>query len=373
MERTILQVSDLLALINQTLEYAYPVVVVEGEVGSFQVNRSKFIFFDLKDDMTTVNCFMMAFALRQPLEDGMRVRIVAQPRLTNRGKFSLTVREVSPVGEGSIKRAFELLKAKLNKEGLFDPERKRNLPRIPRKVGLIASTESAGYADFIKILNHRWGGIAVSVANVQVQGAGAAQQIIRALDYFNQLAEPPEVLVLARGGGSADDLAVFNDEHLARAIAGSRVPTLVGVGHEVDVSLADLVADVRAATPSNAAQLLVPDRLAMLGELAQRERRLAAQVEKRVAQTRVVVNTAAKHMIERLERVLNEQSRRVKQSEQLLRQLDPKVVLQRGYALVRDEKGNLVKDAAKITPGNVLTIAVAHAIIRAGVIDAKQI
>lgn len=372
MERTILQVSDLLALVNQTLEFAYPSVIVQGEVSSFQVSRGKFVFFDLKDEEGAVNCFMMAFALHQPLEDGMRVQIVAQPRLTARGKFSLTVREVLPVGEGSIKRAFALLKAKLEKEGLFDPARKRALPQIPQRVGLIASVESAGYGDFIKILNHRWGGVEVSVANVQVQGMGAAEQIMRALDYFNQLAEPPEVLVLARGGGSADDLAVFNDELLARAIAGSRVPTLVGVGHEVDVSLADLVADVRAATPSNAAQLLVPDRHALLAELSQREKRLAQQLESRAKEVRKVVDSAAIRMVGNLQQLLQENRRRIAQAELLLRQLNPKAVLQRGYSLVRDERGALVTDAAKITPGTVLTITAARAIIRAGVIDAKQ-
>src|SRR6185503_4885736 len=208
MDRQILQVSDLLALINQTLEYAYPSVIVQGEVSSCKVSKGKFVFFDLKDDEGAVGCFMMAYGLRQPLEDGMRVQVIAQPKLTAWGKFSLTVREVMPVGEGSIKRAFEMLRAKLDKEGLFDPARKRMLPRIPRRIGLIASVESAGYADFIKILNHRWGGVDVTVADVQVQGMGAAEQIIGALAHFNQQAEPPETLVLVRGGGSADDLAV---------------------------------------------------------------------------------------------------------------------------------------------------------------------
>jgi exodeoxyribonuclease VII large subunit len=372
MEHTILQVSDLLALVNQTLEYAYPSVVVEGEVASFKVSKGKFVFFDIKDDTGSVNCFMMTYSLRQPLEDGMRVQIVAQPRLTNWGKFSLTVREVRPVGEGSIKRAFELLRTRLQKEGLFDPARKRLLPRIPRSVGLIASVESAGYADFIKILNHRWGGVDITVANVQVQGMGAAEQIIGAIRHFNEAAEPPEVLVLVRGGGSADDLSVFNDEQLVRALAASRVPTLVGVGHEVDVSLADLVADVRAATPSNAAQILVPDRHALLAELAQREQRLAERLAGRAVQVRRTVDTASLQMIDRMERVLRDHTRHVAQAEQLLRQLDPKMVLRRGYSLVRGETHTLIRDAHDVKLGETLTITTAHAIIRAGVIDAKQ-
>lgn len=372
MDHTILQVSDLLALINQTLEYAYPSVVVEGEVASFKVSKGKFVFFDLKDDEGSVGCFMMAFALHQPLEDGMRVQVVAQPKLTVWGKFSLTVRQVMPVGEGSIKRAFALLQAKLEQEGLFDPARKRQLPRIPQRIGLIASVESAGYADFVKILNHRWGGVAVDVADVQVQGMGAAEQIIRALGYFNQQAELPEVLVLVRGGGSADDLAVFNDEQLVRVIAGSRVPTLVGVGHEVDTSLVDLAADVRAATPSNAAQILVPDRHALLAELAQREARLADRLAGRAAEIRRVVDTAATRMIDRMQYILEQSKRDVAQAMLLLKQLDPKVVLQRGYSLVRGEGGRLIRDVHDVKLGETLTIQTAHAIIRAGVTDAKQ-
>ncbi len=141
MDQTILQVSDAIALINQTLDYAYPSIVVEGEVASFKVNQNKFVFFDIKDESATLGCFMMVFALRVPIEDGMRVRVVAQPKLTQWGKFSLTVRDVQPVGEGSLKRAFALLHAKLDKEGLFAAERKPTLPRIPSRVGVISSVQ----------------------------------------------------------------------------------------------------------------------------------------------------------------------------------------------------------------------------------------
>lgn len=370
MEQTILQVSDLLALVNQTLEYALPTVVVEGEVAEFSISRGKFVFFNLKDDTGAVGCFMMSFALHQPLEDGMRVRIVAQPRLTDWGKFSLTVRQILPVGEGSIKRAFELLRSKLQKEGLFDESRKRTLPNMPTHIGLIASVESAGYADFIKILNHRWGGVAVDVADVQVQGLSAAEQILRAVDYFNQQADPPQVLVVVRGGGSADDLAVFNDEALVRAIAGSRVPTMVGVGHEVDTSLCDLAADVRAATPSNAAQLLVPDRAAILAELTQREKRLADMLSTHAETIRRTLALALSTMLKQIELAVGERRQHIKQAELLLKQLDPHIVLQRGYALVRDAKNQIVRQASQARPGDVLTITLAHAIIEAGVINA---
>lgn len=366
-------VSELIAVINQTLEYAYPSVVVEGEVASFKVSKDKYVFFDLKDDAGVVGCFMMIYQLRMPLEDGMRVRVVAQPRLTAWGKFSLTVRDVLPVGEGSIKRAFDLLKGKLEAEGLFDVARKRALPRIPARIGVVASVESAGYADFVKILNHRWSGLHVTVADVQVQGASASGQIIRAIDYFNQQSDLVEVLIVVRGGGSAEDLSVFNEEPLVRAIAGSRIPTLVGVGHEVDTSLCDLAADVRAATPSNAAQILVPDQQELLRDVVHSKRHLLRQIDSRLKDIQRGLGQAAKDMMSRLEHRLEESQQRLRSAERVLKQLGPTVVLRRGYALVRDGQGALVRGAAdRLKPGDELTVTTSHAIIKAGVKDVRQ-
>lgn len=256
----IFTVSDFLASINQTLEYAYPSIEIEGEVSGFKVNQGKYVFFDLKDSIGSVGCFMTVWQLRVPIEDGMKVVVRASAKITQWGKFSLTIQSLRPSGKGNLKKSFELLKAKLEKEGLFAQDRKRTLPHIPTHIAVISSTGAAGYADFIKILNDRWGGVKVETAHVQVQGEAAPDQMIRALRYFNEQEHLAEVVVIIRGGGSADDLAAFNDELLVRAIATSRIPTLVGVGHEVDVTLADMVADVRASTPSNAAQILVPDR-----------------------------------------------------------------------------------------------------------------
>ena len=153
MEKLQLSVSDFIALTNQTLEYAYPTVVIEGEVASFKINQGKYVFFDLKDSEASVGCFMMAFQLRMPVEDGMKVIITASPKLTRVGKFSLTVRSIRPSGEGALKKSFELLRAKLATEGLFTPERKRLLPSAPQHIAVVSSTQAAGYADFIKILN----------------------------------------------------------------------------------------------------------------------------------------------------------------------------------------------------------------------------
>lgn len=333
----IFSVSDFLAALNQTLEAAYPIVMVEGEVASYKVNQSKYVFFDLKDDSGTVGCFMTIWQLRIPIENGMKVVVTANPKLTPWGKFSLTVQSVKPSGEGSLKKSFDLLKAKLAGEGLFAPERKRQLPTVPRRIAVISSVQSAGYADFIKILNSRWGGLEVEVAHTQVQGDAAPDQMIRALRYFNEQTELADVIVLIRGGGSADDLAAFNDEKLVREIAASRIPTLVGVGHEVDVSLADLAADVRAATPSNAAQIVVPDRLEIVASARERVRTMAQiaqrSIDTQLSDIRTVLTNALDKSIMRIEQMIASNG----QDRSTLRAYDPEAVLRRGYALVRGE------------------------------------
>jgi len=333
----LLSVSDFIAVANQTLEYAFPSIGVEGEVASFKVNQGKYVFFDLKDKSGNVSCFMTVWQLRLPIEDGMKVIVSATPKLTQWGKFSLTVRTIRPSGEGSLKKSFELLKAKLEKEGLFALERKRQLPAIPQHVAVISSTDAAGYADFMKIVNDRWGGLKIDVAHVQVQGQAAPDQIIRALKYFNEQENLPEVVVIIRGGGSADDLSAFNDELLVREIAASRAPTLVGVGHEVDVSLADMVADVRAATPSNAAQILVPDRDEIVRGVHARVLTLLPRTEQAIDRWSKEVRSRIEASLESIDRRHERYEERLTQARRVLAELDPRKVLARGYALVRGD------------------------------------
>jgi exodeoxyribonuclease VII large subunit len=332
-----LTVSDFIALTNQTLEYAYPSIEVEGEVASFKVNQGKYVFFDIKDAGGSVNCFMTVWQLRVPIEDGMKVIVTATPKLTQWGKFSLTVRAIRPSGEGSLKKSFELLRAKLDKEGLFAQERKRLLPGLPQHVAVISSVQAAGYADFVKILEDRWGGLRIEVASVQVQGASAPDQMIAALKYFNSREELPEVIVIIRGGGSADDLSAFNDELLVREIAASRVPTLVGVGHEVDVSLADMAADVRAATPSNAAQLLVPDRAEIIRAVRRQVQALLPRTEQAIDNRRLDLQTKLANAVRQIDRRFTRQQDQLFGLQRVLAELDPRKVLARGYALVRGD------------------------------------
>jgi len=338
MDDVLLSVGEFVALTNQTLEYAYPIVQVEGEVSEFRIAQGKWVSFKLKDDEAVVNCFTALAQMRVPLEDGMRVIVIAAPRLNNKGYFNLNIRAVKPVGEGSIKKGFELLKAKLEKEGLFAPERKRMLPRVPKHVAVVTSTESAAYADFIKIINERWGGLEVEVAHTQVQGVPAPDQMIRAIRYFNSLEILPEVLIIIRGGGSAEDLSTFNDEPLVRAIAESRIPTLVGVGHEVDHTLADMVSDVRAATPTNAAQILVPDKQEIIrGARAQANSvgyLLTQAIDSYSRQTKENLGAA----FQRIQEKLDDAFERLGVLRVATSQLNPENVLKRGYALLRGDQ-----------------------------------
>ncbi len=337
MENTPLSVGDFVALTNQTLEYAYPSVTIMGEVAEMKVWNNKVVYFKIKDNEAAVDCSLSVYMLRQPIEDGMRVMLVAAPRVSVKGRFGLTVRAVKPLGEGSIKKGFDLLKAKLEAEGLFAPERKRALPRVPRSIAVITSTESAAYADFCKILNERWGGLSVEVAHTQVQGDVAADQMVRAIRYFNTREQLADVLVVIRGGGSAEDLLSFNDEPLARALAESRIPTLVGVGHEIDHTLADMVADRRAATPTNAAEIVVPDRREIVRTVRQQANSAGAVVIQAIDDYALRTRERLDEAYRRVQERLSDAFERLGVLRLAAGQADPEAVLRRGYAILRGE------------------------------------
>lgn len=367
-------VSEFVALVNQTLEYAYASVVVTGELANLRVSQNKWLYFDLKDAESVLKCFGTVYQLPGPLEDGMLLKVRGTPRLHPRYGFSLNTNSIQPAGEGSIKKAASLLEAKLAKEGLFAPERKRVLPYPPASIGLITSEKSAAYADFIKVLNARYRGLTVRLADVQVQGEAASGQIVEALASFNQLATPPEVLVITRGGGSPEDLAAFSDERVVRAVAASRIPTLVAVGHEIDISLAELAADQRASTPSNAAELLVPDQQEIIRALALSARQLAELASRQLVANSEKLKLAGSRLAQLVTTALATSSRQLAGQHQLLAALNPSLPLARGYALVRNTSGELIRRAADVTNNAKISVEITDAKLAAIVesIDAKN-
>ncbi|MBR3365687.1 exodeoxyribonuclease VII large subunit [Candidatus Saccharibacteria bacterium] len=357
MEEPRFSVSQFVDVVNQTLDCAYPSAIVEGEVSEFKTSQGKWVFFNLKDEESSLPCFIPLFKLRVPLEDGMKIVVRGYPKLTKWGKFSFTVEQIMPVGEGSIKKAFEMLKKKLEKEGLFAPERKRPLPEDLTRIGVISSTGAAGYADFCKILNARWGGLKIQTANTQVQGLDAPIQIMRALKYFNEKSEV-QLVVIIRGGGSKDDLSCFNDEDLARAIAASKIPVMTGIGHEVDESLADLVADLRGSTPSNVAELITPDKVAISANLIQGLK----SARSKIAQSIITTYESLKNVRTSMKTRIENEIEKIKSEFKHIERLNPELVLKQGYAII----------SGKLAPGENVDITTYEQEIKAEIKEVKE-
>ncbi len=359
-------VTEFVAVLNQTLEFAYPNVTITGELANFRVSKNRWVYFDLKDEQSSVKFFGTVYQLPGPLEDGMVLAVSGNPRLHQLYGFSVNVVSMRPVGEGSIKKAAQLLQEKLAKEGLFDAERKRPLPYPPAHIGLVTSGESAAYRDFIKVLGARWGGLKITLIDVQVQGEAAPAQLVAAIEQFNQSAEPPDVLVVTRGGGSAEDLQAFSTEAVTRAVAGSRIPTLVAIGHEVDISLAELAADQRASTPSNAAELLSPDRKAALKYLDGYKIQLARDALQACKEARSELKLSARAMHDAVSRAAESARHQLDLRRQVLKAFDPQAALQRGYALVR-HNGALVHSGKHLKTGDELNVQLSDSKVTASV------
>lgn len=353
-------VSEFIEQCNFALETEFSDVHIEGEVASFKINQGKWVFFDLKEGESSLNCFMVLSQLGVALSDGMKIRVKATPKVTRWGRFSLTVKSILPVGEGNIKKSFELLKKKLAAEGSFDPAKKRPLPGNITKIGVISSTGAAGYRDFLKILDNRWGGLKVYTANTMVQGLSAPEQMIKALDFFNQQGKV-DVIVLIRGGGSADDLSAFNDERLVRALAASRIPTVTGIGHEVDESLCDLASDVRASTPSNAAERLSPDRHQMLRQIEASISRLPNYLLECIAK----YQSEQVYKLEQVTMLINHRidslCQHLLETRKALSSLNPEDILRRGYAIV----------SGKLSPGETVKISTYEQNLTAEILHAE--
>lgn len=266
-ESPIISVSELTRRIKQALEIRFPSVLVQGEISNFKRHTSGHLYFTIKDEGAQISGVMWrsraVFLSFQP-EDGMKVVVSGRVSVYEvRGNYQIEALSIRPVGVGELQMAFEHLKRKLADEGLFDPERKKSLPGYPERIGIVTSPTGAVLHDMLNILRRRFPGLEIIVSPVNVQGPGAAGEIARAIDDFNEFGEV-DLLIVARGGGSLEDLWAFNEEVVARALARSRLPTVSAVGHETDFTIADFVADLRAPTPSAAAELVVKDRKPLL-------------------------------------------------------------------------------------------------------------
>lgn len=283
--------------IKDLLEGAFSAVSVGGEVSQPVRSRNGHIYFTLKDDGAQISCVIWrstAERMRADLQHGQQVHVHGDVVVyAPSGRYQIVVRSVEQAGEGALQAAFERLKARLQAEGLFDPERKRALPGFPKTIGVVTSESGAAFQDIRSTLQRRYPLARVLLFHAAVQGVGAASQIVRGIEWFSGQSNPPDVLIVGRGGGSLEDLWPFNEEAVARAIAASTIPVVSAVGHETDFSIADFVADVRAATPTQAAVLVCPD----VQDLKFQTDALAARAERSVWQRVTTAKETIRKMV----------------------------------------------------------------------------
>lgn len=346
-------------------------VWVRGEVSGFTAHASGHWYFTLKDEGAVLSAVMWRGAngrVKFRPEEGMEV--LARGRVdvyAQRSNVQLVVDELRPVGAGELALRFEQLRKKLEAEGLFASSRKRALPRHPRAVGIVTSLNAAALRDMVRVATARHPGVRLVVANARVQGEGAAKEIAAAIARINARTDV-DVLIVGRGGGSIEDLWAFNEEIVVRAVAGSRIPVVSAVGHETDYTLCDFAADLRAATPSNACELVVPDARALRDGLHDAERRMAAALERLVPDTRQRIDELERRAVDGVRRTLAKERELLGAAAAHLDSLSPLAVLARGYAVAKKADGHTLRRVGDVAPGDDVTIT-----LRDGEVDAKVV
>lgn len=372
-EQQVLSVTEITRQVKFSLEQRFPRVWVQGEISNFKQHTSGHLYFTLKDEGAQIPATMWRSRAANLLftpEDGMKV--VARGGITvypPRGSYQIDVEQLTPVGIGELQIAFERLKKKLAAEGLFDESRKRPLPEYPEKIGIITSETGAALQDMKNVLGRRFPGVGVILLPVRVQGAGAAEEIAQALRDMNRYGGV-DVIIVGRGGGSIEDLWAFNEEIVARAIYASEAPVVSAVGHEIDFTIADFVADLRAPTPSAAAEMVVPNRLKLLELIRNYEYTMQQGLTQMIVSSQELVHSLVssyafnrpkdilREFVQRLDElqravsvnILHRYERAIQVNDSLgkrLAALSPRSVLERGYAIVR-RRGSLITRAQQL-------------------------
>ncbi|HEV3244686.1 MAG TPA: exodeoxyribonuclease VII large subunit [Chthoniobacterales bacterium] len=398
----VLTVTELTRSIRGTLETKFGAVWVQGEVSNYKLHPSGHQYFTLKDARAQIACviFRNTMApLRQPLADGAQVQVYGNVSVFEaRGQYQLSVQIIQPRGLGVLQAKFEALKRKLDAEGLFDPARKRALPNFPKRIGIVTSPSGAAIRDVLNVLRRRAPWLQILISPVRVQGTGAAQEIavaLRELAKPNENFAPVDLIVLTRGGGSMEDLWEFNEEIVARTIADISVPIVSAIGHEIDFTIADFVADLRAPTPSAAAELIVPDIVDLGRQMDAFARGLGRELinrvrdaQQRLDHAREILRRGLAHKIDNYRRglthalatlqarsplrelmlrrnrfgdlqrrftevpvrALENARHRFQRVEGILRVLGPDATLRRGYSITRNERGELIRTVGAVRP-----------------------
>jgi exodeoxyribonuclease VII large subunit len=342
-ERRVLTVSALSAELAAVMEERFPAVWVEGEISNFKVYGSGHAYFTLKDEAAQLKCVLFRTRgrrVRFEPKDGLHVMAFGAVEVyAQRGEYQLVVELLEPRGLGALQLAFEQLKERLTREGLFDARRKRTLPRFPRKIGIVTSPSGAALRDMLRVIGRRFGEIHIVVAPARVQGEGAAAEVAQGIRELNALGGI-DVIIVGRGGGSLEDLWAFNDEMLARTIAASKIAVISAVGHEVDYTIADFVADVRAATPSNAAELVVKEKRAVRDGLTDLTSRLGRSIGRVLAGQRDrLERSRGRRVLTDPGRPLRDLQRRLDDARTRLRQAARAAVARAGHRVDLADRG----------------------------------
>ena len=418
--RKIYRVSEINRLIKATLEDTFGFVWVEGELSNVSRPGSGHLYFTLKDETAQVSAVLFRGdqrGLKVEIKDGRKVRVYGQLTVYEAsGKYQIIVRKIEDAGKGSLQEAFEALKKKLAQEGLFDPARKKPLPMLPRHVGIVTSSTGAAIRDILNILDRRFPNLHILLAPVKVQGEGAAEEIAEAIDRLNALGGL-DVMIVGRGGGSLEDLWCFNEEIVARAIARSAIPVISAVGHEIDFTISDFVADLRAPTPSAAAELMVGRKEAFEEALHQHQARLGRALRQHALELKARLMAAAGHYVFReplnlvrqytqridglrvklaaeLKNVFRQQQQKtdelglrmahgielwrkacqqdIRRLQSQLNALSPLSVLDRGFSITRRADGSIVRSVEQVAPGDALVTRVSKGEIESKVTLTKR-
>ena len=373
----IFSVSEITTVVKELLEQNIGNIYVKGEISDLSMPKSGHIYFSLKDEFNTIRVALFKYAagrLNLELKDGQEVIVFG--KITIYGKkseYQIIAQDIQMLGIGDLLIKFEKLKKKLVEKGLFDEARKRQIPKFPKKIGIITSITGAAIRDILNIISRRYTNLEILIMPVLVQGEEAPSQIIKAIKDFNEF-DDIDVIIIARGGGSIDDLWAFNDENLAYAIYESRIPIISAVGHEIDFTIADFVADLRAPTPSAAAELVVPDKKELLKNLESLKKNIYSLVKTIIKRCSEKLKALiGRYGLKIPERIFDEQVQRIddiiqnldevidtkfKDMEEKLKSLTEKLnilnplsILKKGFSIVYDSKGNLVKESNKVSKG----------------------
>jgi len=399
-DSSVLSVSALTALIKETLETAFCNVSVVGEISDFKRAASGHVYLTLKDEHAVLKAVMwrnVAAGLRFELEDGLEVLARGDVDVyPPHGTYKLIIKHIEPRGEGALQLAFRQLMEKLRKEGLFRKELKKPLPAFPRKIGIVTSSTGAAIRDLTNVIFRRFPLVELYLLPTRVQGEGAAGEIAQAIRLFNEKRPDMDLLIVGRGGGSLEDLWAFNEEVVARAIHESTIPVVSAVGHEVDFSISDFVADVRAATPTEAGEIVVPDSRDLIARLRSARERLALALGGTVQRARQRLQTTARsYVLRRPEALLAERAQRldelfdrattllshrvqlmqegVRSAGNRLEALSPLRVLERGYSITFDEDGTVLRTVDGMERGRKISTRLFGGWIDSEVLQARGI